>query len=206
MREMELFNLYIDNMKLSVKLAEEIVIPTVKKFDGKVINRRIENELKEKLYPLDRTSISFNIDEFKAETQLLFYGRRSVSDKDGCSYLPESYETIQLCRSWTSFPSQWDRSDSAKTRRESFNKREPDHYFWFDNGNLRLNSECLITLINCELIAIQDRIKTLSECVKHLDEYRNDFEALKKQVESFHDTVPHEFRSFFDLKTYATWN
>lgn len=200
----KLFNLYVDNLKRTVDL-----IPTiqneVKKFDGKVYNKRFENAVLESINigRKPEETIYFRVSDFdykRCYLTLNFYNYHSVSEGGRNYYLPSSYDTVQICNLCTDY-NIWDTSKNEKyhERNESF--------FWIDsNYKTRLNTSAIVKGLEDERQKILERIKELTEKASRVAEYKARFEKIKADLKDLQEEVPYQIQDIFDLQMYANWS
>lgn len=204
----ELFNLYLDNMDVFCKALVHI-IPTVWKFDGKVYNARFDNAITKALeeYESDLgqriwTHIELGLSQFKME---LHATKRSIKGKNAWEYLPSCYdeERIYIYSDYNT----WNTLDEKSKSYYGNVTEGATHYFYIDeNYNNRIKSKAIVDAIEQKIKDIKAEKEKMLEEIQHIEEYRAEAEELKQKMEKLHNRIPHCFTTFFDLKTYATYN
>ena len=169
-----LVDLEINNRKLAMKLCTTIK-PVIKRFDGKKLNRRLENSLKEidsGLYVsthCGRVSIWWRV------------------DKDCVPRSEFSVEYISDDKLQISIPVY----DNNKMREKNLL-----------DCNERIIADVLLNAIEERKTEMKKEISELQNKRKQVDKYRSRIKKAKELLESIDKEVPTEIREYFGL-TYA---
>lgn len=211
--DLEVYGLYLKNMKKTAELIE-VIKPVVWKFDGKIYNARFENEINALLKERGETA-SVDIKSFSMshlEIKCQFYAIKDrcfdyvAKDYRGekcnrCEYLPDSYETIRMAYAWENVPLCGFSVEEFQKYRHSNNGT---WYYYDDNCKLRIDSAKIVELMEEEKKDILKEIERLTEELTHLDEYETELKRVKKELEELHNKIPYQFRDFFGLKSYVS--
>lgn len=209
----KLMDLYLENMAKSVELIDSVFIPTIKEFDGKVFNARLENTLKHKLEstePKDNIYCSVELNYRTCKIDVHFYNNRSIQclDRNGWVYLPDGLETINICSIYSEY-NDWDTSKNG-----SFHHPEETHHFYIDsNYNTRICSGAIVNELENKKAYILQRIeklgskKTLQKNAERteVEEWMKELEEIKHRAEFLNSSIPSEIRAIYELKTWANW-
>lgn len=219
----KLMDVYIQNMRKAVELIDSVFIPTIKDFDGKVFNARLENTLKKKLEgkeAKDNIYCSVELNYRKCAIAVCFYNHRSVfyeeelwnseEKQQRIAYLPEGMTDISICSIYSDF----NQYDSEKNK--SYNKYDEEHYFYigeYPSYNTRICSGAIVKELEDKKASLLNRIKelehakTLQDGFEHtmVEDWINELETIKRQLEALNHAVPWEIKTIYDIKTYANW-
>lgn len=213
--DLEVYGLYLKNMKKTAELIE-VIKPVIWKFDGKIYNARLNNELNALLEERGETAKIF-VKEFNMshlEIKCEFYAIKDrcfdyvTKDYRGekcnrCEYLPESYETIRMAYAWESISY----CGLSRVDMEKYRQKNNGTWYYYDGDKMRIDSAKIVELMEEEKKDILKEIERLTEELKHLDEYETELKRVKKELEELHNKIPYQFRAFFGLKSYVSqWN
>ena len=184
----ELFELYIDNLNESIKLIN-VIIPAIKKFEGKVYNRRMMNDINRailKYYGNDKDKtvyFGWTIASDLIRAWFRFGNNRCLVDKNSgqCRYLPDGYEDVDLLNL---------AQDLTCTSDSKYVKYDKD---W----NKILNASLIAEALEEQKGVIQDNINNLKAHALKVDEYQQRFDTIQKELEELHAIIPQEIRAFF---------
>lgn len=219
----KLMDLYIQNMRKAVELIDSVFIPTIKDFDNKVFNARLENTLKKKLEgkeAKDNIYCSVELNYRKCAIEVHFFNHRSVfyeeklwnseEKQQRIAYLPDGMVDITICSIYSDF-NQYDSEKNA-----SYNKYNEEHYFYigeYPSYNTRICSKAIVKELEDKKAYLLKRIEEL-EHAKTLqagfddtlvEAWIDELETIKRQLETLNHAVPWEIKSIYDIKTYANW-
>lgn len=173
-----LVNLEIENRKEALKLYDGI-IEVVKKFDGKVLNKRFDTALK----TVDnRLSYSREYSWFKINMNV-FDNRTCKSvkkDKLGYSctnYISDCYIALNSCLQTYSYNS------ADKTLLE----------------NERIKADVLIESLNSGKEQIEKEIERLENSIDKVNEWKEKLTALKAEMEKTMANIPLIIREYYDI-------
>ena len=187
----ELFELYLNNLNTSIELID-VIIPTIKTFEGKVYNKRFENDINEVLlqrYGNDRDKTVYFHSTIRPNSVCLvfsFLNYRSLYYPGRWDYLPQGYEQTMILNEY----------QSGLT---------PIKYITIDNNKLRLNASLIIEALEEQKFEMRKKIEALKTQALCVDEWRKRLEAVKKEAEVLNNEIPYEIRTIFGIEASAFW-
>lgn len=231
--DVELFNLYITNLKWTGDFTK-FLASKVKEYGDKVYNVRFDKMLQNALDEYNAKNpcevekwsnykpyISVHSFECK-KIEIKLYGlKRSVNageDSYGNTQwrsFPSGYEDIKILYHWTNYHEiySWC-SQEARDENKVFDSKDtsPEYFFFDSNNNVRIHSENLEKLLLDSSSELLEKAKNLSDLLVDDKDGSNTIEKdieesrrLQKLADSFYHSVNSTERAFFDIKTYATW-
>ena len=203
----ELFNLYLENMETGIKALTHI-IPVVQKFDKKVYNARFENAITKSLEEYETelgqriwVHVNLGLSKFSLEVH---YTKRSVKGSSCWEYLPSCYDEnrVYIYSDYNCY------SETQENKNYHDEKIEGNKYYFYidSNYNNRIKSQAIVSAIEEKIKEMKQTIANLKIDREKLDFYEKKAKELKDAMEELHKNIPCCFTSFFDLKTYATYN
>ena len=192
---------YIKNLVMAEHLID-VVIPTVRQFDGKVFNRRLENTLKDKLESIKADTegkqvyIYVECDYRKISIELRFYNHRCV---EGGGYIPNGYENMYIAYHYCDW-SNWNEETNKKYYEE--NNKE---YYHIDNGNIRLHADSIVNLLLEKQKEIAEKIEELKTAREHVEETYCKVYELKEELSKIHDSIPHIIDNVYGIDSYGSY-
>ncbi|MBR5604279.1 MAG: hypothetical protein IKW51_08770 [Bacteroidales bacterium] len=180
----KLVELEINNRKEALKLYDEI-IPVIKKFDKKVLNKRLETALQQvnQYLRIDRNYSSFSIMLYVQDNYV-----KSKPDRNGCC-MASYVQTRQLSLTTALFTS------------DGYMK---DKIMIDDEGRIR--SDVIINALEQGRNNMEEHIKMLEESLPNVEEYKQKLESLKNEIENTTKEIPFLIREYFDLNYRVTIN
>lgn len=173
-----LIRLEIENRKEALKLYEEI-IELVKKYDGKVLNKRFDTALKkiDERLSYDRQYNSFYI-EFS-----VWNNRSCKSTKtDSYGYSSTLYISTDCIR--------------LNTYIQTYSHGRNEPCMLCDE---RIIAKPIIEALNKGKAGIEKTIADLENSIDKAQEYKEKCEALKKQMEEITKDIPYLIKEYFDI-------
>lgn len=173
-----LVELEIQNRKEALKLYDGI-IEVVKKFDGKVLNKRFETALKK----VDgRLSCNRSYSWF--EINMSVFDNRTCKSvkKDSYGYSCTNYLTDNYLR-LNSLLYTYSSNPADKTMLD----------------NERIKADVLIESLNNGKKYIEEKIAELESSIDKVDGWKKELEALKSQMEKVMKEVPYLIRDYYDI-------
>lgn len=173
-----LVELEIQNRKDALKLYDGI-IEVVKKFDGKVLNKRFDTALKQ----FDGR-LSYNREYSWFEINMNVFDNRSCKSvkKDAYGYSCTNYITDSYLRL----------NNLVYTYSNNSNDK-----VMLDNE--RIISSVLIEALNKGKEQMQNKINELENSIDKVDEWKTKLEALKHEMENIMGEVPYIIREYYDI-------
>lgn len=172
-----LVELEVANRKYVLTLYDRI-IEVVKKFDGKVLNKRLENALKE----ID-DNLSANV-EYGNSLYIKLYCRNDmVRGSSSCYYITN--REIYL----NSYAVTLD------------NKRDSNSIIVYDEKfNMRLNADTLIEKLVNRRKDIEKEIAEIEEKHSKVEEYEHTLETLREQITKTCNEIPAVIKDYYSLQ------
>ena len=173
-----LVELEIQNRKEALKLYDGI-IEVVKKFDGKVLNKRFDTALKQ----FDGR-LSYNREHSCFEIKMNVFDNRSCKSvkKDTYGYSCTNYITDSYLRL------------NNLVYTHSYNAKD---VVMLDNE--RIISSVLIEALNKGKEQMKNNIKELENSIDKVDEWKNKLKALQIEMEEVMKEVPYIIREYYDI-------
>ena len=175
--------LEVENYKKVLELYNS-VIEVVEKYDGKILNKRFETALR-------KVNDSLRVDMSGKKLSIEFYlqdrGIQSVTHNHW-NYINKSY--IEM---------------NGYTERIAYEWEELDGKSLCADHENRLVASVLVESLNKHKEYIKGRIEVLEEKLNKVDEYKQQLEDLKAQMEKITRDIPYEIRDYFELN-YNVYN
>lgn len=173
----KLVELEIQNRKEALNLYDQI-ISVIQKFNGKVLNKRLETALQKvnKYLRVDTNYSSFGISWWVNNDHI-----RNTPDRNG--YCTACYvQTRQIHLTSALFTA--DRYMTDKVMCDSDN---------------RIIADVIIAALKEGKKNIEEHIRMLEENLPHAEEYEDELRAMKKAFEEKRDSIPYLIRDYFDM-------
>lgn len=172
--------LEIENRKSALELYTE-VIELVKKFDGKVLNKRFETALKK---IDDRLSYGRSYNSFYIEMSV--WNNRSCRSvkTDSYGYSSTNYidtDSIRL---------------NTYIQTYSCGKNDPYSFMLCDE---RIIAEPIIEALNKGKTSLEKNIEALEKSIDKVEEWKEKCEALKKEMEEITKDIPYIIKEYYDI-------
>lgn len=174
----KLVELEISNMEYAIELAEKIK-PVIEKFNGKVLNKRLETALKE----IDEHIYTENRYGFK----IGYYVENNRIPIIETDYLGKEHRHNIFTK----------QSDLPLTSYLTTNTKETDRCIVDENN--RIKADVIIAGIDNQKEYFEMRIEELKTAMPKVDEYKERIENIKKQMKELNDEIPYLIKSYFDL-------
>lgn len=168
----------IENMKNALEVYD-LIIPVVKRFDGKILNRRLETTLKE---VCSKISVDGVCDGFRIE--YCDWNNRSVQsvNADTYGYATTNYtkfERIVL---------------STYLCKKSYQKDDP-RLMVDENG--RIIADRILEALEAGKKILEAKIKRLEESLDRVEEWQKRMQDIKNQLDELNAEIPAEFTEYF---------
>lgn len=173
----KLVELEIQNRKDCLKLYDQI-IPIIERFDGKVLNKRLETALQNvnKYLRVDRNYTSFGISWWVENDYI-----RNTPDRNG--FCTACYvQSRQLYMTTALFTSDRNMTDKVMLDEEN-----------------RLIADVILVALEQGKKNMEEHIRMLEESLPHAEEYEEELKAMKKAFEEKRDSIPYLIRDYYDM-------
>lgn len=173
-----LVELEIQNRKEALKLYDGI-IEVVKKFDGKVLNKRFDTSLKQfdGRLSYEREYSWFNIKMSTFDSRSCKSVKKDSYGYSCTNYITENYLIL-----------------NSVIYTYSYN---PKDKVMLDNE--RIISSVLIEALNKGKEQMEDKIKELENSIDKVDEWKSKLKALQIEIEEVMKEVPYIIREYYDI-------